>query len=65
MEASFFVLIAGVLLSLYDQAFGVRPNQPGKGQLRRPVRFALLERRCTIAGSGLALLAAVLAALGY
>jgi hypothetical protein len=63
MEPSFFVLVAGILCGLWDQALGVRLYQAGKGTLAERFRFAWLERRLTIVGSGLVLVAGLLAAL--
>ena len=64
MELSFFVLVCGILCGFWDQAFGVRRNQAGKGTVVERFRFAWLERQWTIIGSGLVLVAALLAALG-
>jgi hypothetical protein len=65
VEASFIVLVAGVLCGLLDQAFGSRNFQGGERTVGERFRFAWDERPLTIVGSVLVLVAAVLGALGY
>jgi len=64
VELSFLVLVAGVLCGLWDQALGVRLYQAGKGTLWQRFAFAWKERRLTLIGSALVLVAAALEAFG-